>query len=139
MKLGSESHVQSLVRLWTAARGIWALRNNSGAFKDDTGRLIRFGLGNDSKKINAVYKSSDLVGVEPVLITQDMVGKVIGRAWARECKPEGWVYTGTDREAAQRRFILKWNELGGNAAFTNGKEDSLGFDTPNDAVVDETQ
>ena len=116
--MNSESRVQSETFLRAAMRRIWALRNNSGAFIDATGRQVRFGLGNTSKAFNAVMKSSDVIGVEPVVITQDMVGKVIGRFWARECKPEDWKYTGTDREVAQKAFITKINSLGGNAAFT---------------------
>lgn len=114
----SESRVQSRAQLIATQRGVWPLRNNSGAFTDESGRLVRFGLGNTSKAFNAVMKSSDLVGVEPVLITPDMVGQTIGRFWARECKPEGWTYRGTDREKAQKAFIDKINRLGGNAAFT---------------------
>jgi len=115
----SESRVQSLGVLEAVKRRIWPLRNNSGAMVDETGRQVRFGLGNVSKKFNEVMKSSDYVGVEPVVITQDMVGKIIGRFWAREYKPEGWVYTGTEREVAQKNFIDKVNSLGGNAAFSN--------------------
>lgn len=114
----SESRVQSLTSLTATARGVWPLRNNSGALLDETGRQVRFGLGNVSKAFNEVMKSSDLVGVEPVVITPGMVGQVIGRFWARECKPEDWHYTGTDREKAQKAFIDKVNSLGGNAAFT---------------------
>jgi hypothetical protein len=121
----SESNVQTREQLKCAKKGIWALRNNSGAFKEKTGRLVRYGLGNTSKKFNAVCKSSDLIGVEPVLITPDMVGQTIGRFYARECKPEGWVFNPNDaHEVAQRRFISKVNELGGNAAFTDGAGDS---------------
>ena len=112
--------VQPRVILRAAERGIWLLRNNSGAATDPTGRLVRFGLGNTSRQFNQVMKSSDLIGVEPVLITQAMVGTVIGRFYARECKAEGWVYRGSDREIAQRNFIDKVNSLGGNAAFTTG-------------------
>ena len=107
--------------LAATARKIWPLRNNSGAVVIDN-RQVRFGLGNVSKAFNAVMKSSDLVGVEPVLITPDMVGQTIGRFWARECKPEGWKYTGTEREIAQKAFIDKVNSLGGNAAFTTGHD-----------------
>lgn len=117
----SESRVQAKEQLKAAARGAWLLRNNSGAFKDATGRLVRYGLGNVSKKFNAVCKSSDLVGIEPVLITNDMVGKIIGRALVRECKPEGWSFNpNDDHEVAQKRFIDKCLELGANAAFTTG-------------------
>jgi hypothetical protein len=117
----SESNVQSREQLKAARRGAWLLRNNSGAFKDLTGRLVRYGLGNISKKFNKVCKSSDLIGLEPVVITADMVGKVIGRALVRECKPEGWTFNPNDEhEVAQKRFIDKVNELGGNAAFTTG-------------------
>jgi hypothetical protein len=118
----SESNVQAREQLKAARRGAWLLRNNSGAHKDKTGRLVRYGLGNVSKRFNAECKSSDLIGVEPVLITADMVGSIIGRFVARECKPEGWKYMGTDREVAQLKFINKVNELGGNAAFTTGTE-----------------
>jgi hypothetical protein len=118
----SESKIQSLVILRAVARRIWPLRNNSGAFIDNTGRQVRFGLGNVSKAFNQVMKSSDLIGIEPVVITEDMVGKTIGRFWARECKPEGWQYTGTPREVAQKNFIDKVNSLGGNAAFTAGSD-----------------
>lgn len=114
----SESRVQSITSLTATARGIWPLRNNSGALLNEVGTPVRFGLGNTSKAFNEVMKSSDLIGPEPVLITQAMVGTVIARFWARECKPEDWHYTGTDREKAQKAFIDKVNSLGGNAAFT---------------------
>lgn len=119
----SEQNVQARVQLAAARRGAWILRNNSGAFADKTGRLVRFGLGNTSTAFNKVCKSSDLIGIEPVLITPEMVGQTIGRFYARECKPEGWTFNPNDaREVAQRKFIDKCNELGGNAAFTTGVE-----------------
>jgi hypothetical protein len=125
----SESRIQSLEQLKAAKRGAWLLRNNSGAFYDAAGRLVRFGLGNVSKVFNEIMKSSDLVGVEPVLITPEMVGTILGRFVARECKPEGWKYTGTPREIAQLNFINKVNSLGGNAAFTDGIIDTVGNPT----------
>lgn len=119
----SESPVLSRVQLAAVAAGIWPLRNNSGALPNpDTGAPVRFGLGNASAKFNRVCKSSDLIGIEPVVITQAMVGQTIGRFWARECKPVGWTYHGTERETAQKTFIDKINSLGGNAAFTTGAE-----------------
>lgn len=116
----SESNVQAREQLKAAQRGAWLLRNNSGAFYDEAGRLVRYGLGNVSKAYNEVVKSSDLIGIKPVVITADMVGKIIGQFVARECKPEGWQYAGTDHELAQKTFIDKVNALGGDAAFTTG-------------------
>ncbi len=123
----SEKRVQALAALAAARSGNkWLLRNNSGAFEDETGRQVRFGLGNVSKKFNEAMKSSDLIGVESVVITADMVGLTVGRFYAVECKPEDWEYKGTDHEVAQKKFIDKVNEMGGKAYFTNGTIDSTG-------------
>lgn len=123
----SEKRVQALAALAAARSGnSWLLRNNSGAFEDDTGRQVRFGLGNVSKKFNEHMKSSDLVGIESVIITADMVGQTIGRFYAVEAKPEEWKYTGTAREEAQLKFIAKVNFMGGKAYFTNGSVDTVG-------------
>jgi hypothetical protein len=117
----SETDVIAQERLKAANRGAWALRNNSGAFKDETGRLVRYGLGNDSKRINGVFKSADLIVIEPVIITADMIGQVIGQFVGIECKKRGWKYTGTDREIAQKRFLDKLIELGGRGYFSDGE------------------
>lgn len=121
----SESRVQSLERLRAARRGATLWRNNVGAGTLASGNHIRFGLGNDSSQVNARMKSSDLIGIEPVLITPDMVGKTIGRFVAVECKAQGWQYTGTEREVAQKKFIDIVNAMGGNARFcSNAAEDT---------------
>lgn len=113
----SEASVQARVRLDAANKGVILWRNNSGAFYSDSGALVRYGLCNDSKALNANVKSSDLIGIEPVIITLDMVGSVIGRFVARECKEEGWTYKGTKREQAQRRFLEIVTKHGGSASF----------------------
>jgi hypothetical protein len=118
--MSAEHEVQKMEQLKAARRGAWLLRNNSGAFKDAAGRLVRYGLGNISRKMNEIFKSSDLIGIEPVVITQDMVGQTIGRFVAIECKAPGWKYTGDDHEEAQQRFLCKVVELGGRAYFTDG-------------------
>ena len=116
----SEDEVQAIVRLKYAQHNIVLWRNNTGALKDANGRLVRYGLCNDSAALNRSLKSSDLIGIAPRVITQADVGKTIGQFIARECKPEGWGYKGTEREIAQRRFIELVNSLGGNAGFTTG-------------------
>jgi hypothetical protein len=86
----SENNVQSRVRLRGTELKMRLFRNNRGAFKDDDGRWIRYGLANDSKALGDKIKSGDLIGWRPVVITPDMVGKVIAQFVSLECKPEGW-------------------------------------------------
>jgi hypothetical protein len=116
----SEAYVQSQVRLEAAALGVRLWRNNVGVLKNEAGTPVRFGLANDSPALNAKLKSSDLVGWRPVSIKAHHVGTVIAQVVTRECKPQGWKFTGTDRELAQQA----WNTLvlseGGDAAFTTG-------------------
>ncbi len=117
----SEAAVQQLVRLEASRLGIWLMRNNSGACKDETGRMIRYGLCNDSAQLNKVIKSSDLIGIRPVVITPDMVGHTIGQFVAREVKRPGWSYHGTDREVAQMAFGQKVLQMGGDFKFCTGE------------------
>ena len=101
----SEARVQSEIRLEAARKGVRLYRNNSGALKDEHGRLVRFGLGNESTALNRKFKSADLIGWRTVTVTPDMVGCKIAQFLARECKYEGWVYTGSEREQAQKAFL----------------------------------
>lgn len=116
----SEDEVQQRIRLEAPKHNVTLLRNNSGAFTDASGRTVRFGLGNDSKQINERFKSSDLIGITPVLITPDMVGKVIGVFTAVECKKEEWKFKGYEkREQGQKNFIDFVIARGGLAGFAN--------------------
>ena len=101
----TEAQAQQAIRLAAPAHGVTLWRNNSGATQDETGRQIRFGLGNDSAKVNREKKSSDLIGIETVVITPDMVGQTVGIFVSYEVKRPGWVYTGTEREQAQKSLI----------------------------------
>lgn len=115
----SEARVQSEIRLEGAQQNIRLMRNNVGAMYDANGQFIRFGLANESKKMNSVIKSSDLIGIKPVLITEEMVGHTIGQFVARECKKRAWQYRGTKEEAAQLAFLELIVSLGGDATFAN--------------------
>ena len=108
------------VRLTHAKAGGILWRNNVGVLNDERGIPVRFGLANDSKQMNEKVKSSDLIGLSPVIITEDMVGDTFGRFVAREVKKPGWKYTGTPRERAQKKFIEIVISFGGDAAFTTG-------------------
>lgn len=118
---GSEGRQQSLVRIEAANKGIRLFRNNSGAFKDEDGRLIRYGLANESKQANKVLKSPDLIGWRKRLITPEMVGLFIGQACMREMKHEGWTFNPADEhEAAQFNFLKLAIADGCDAAFATG-------------------
>jgi hypothetical protein len=113
-----ESAVQQRVQLELARFGALVWRNNVGACEDKTGRIIRYGLCNDSAQLNARIKSSDLIGVTPVTITQDMVGKTVGVFTAVECKHSDWHMTPGDKRAqAQLRFIELVRSVGGIGGF----------------------
>lgn len=116
-----ESYVQSAVRLEAAGKGVILFRNNVGALQDKEGRQVRFGLGNDSKLINDVLKSGDLIGLRRELITQRHVGTFMGQFVSRECKPVGWRYTGKGRELAQANWLKLIVAHGGDAAFATGE------------------
>ena len=117
----NEAAAQSKVRLEASRKGARLWRNNVGATMDDRGNFIRYGLANDSKQMNTVIKSSDLIGIRPVVITADMVGHTIGQFIAREIKAPTWHFTGTAREVAQLKFLELIVSLGGDAKFATGE------------------
>ena len=90
---------------------------------DDEGRLIRYGLANESKKQNSTFKSSDLIGPLPVKITPEMLGKTVAIFTAIEVKPEGWKETGIAYTKAQRAYINHVKALGGIAGFAQSVQD----------------
>lgn len=122
----SEASVQQRVRLKIAKAGAYSWRNNIGATPsrcphcDARLRPVRYGLANDTPKLNAQYKSSDIIAAIPRIITLDMVGKTIAQFGSFECKHEDWVYTATESELAQKRWIDLINYIGGYAQFTLG-------------------
>lgn len=118
----SEAWAQSAVRLEASQKGCYLFRNNVGALKDKGGRLVRYGLGNDSQALNDVLKSSDLIGFRPVLIQPAHVGRVVAQFLAREVKEPGHQVTpdSDDHEKAQLAFLNLVNANGGDAAFCTG-------------------
>lgn len=123
----SEARVQSRVRLEAGhSPGVTLWRNNVGVLPDRTGRPVRYGLANESPDLNKRLKSGDLIGWRSVLITPDMVGRVIAQFLSRECKPEDWTPAPPTNlalyahEEAQREWARIVNEAGGDARFATG-------------------
>ena len=114
----TEAWAQNKVRVEASRLGLRLWRNNVGAAVDAHGNYFRYGLANDSEKMCASIKSSDLIGIRPVTLPG---GQVMGQFIAREIKAPGWHYTGTPREKAQLNFLELVASLGGDAAFATGE------------------
>lgn len=109
---GGEAGVVRACRIEADRLGGVLWRNNSGATFDKNGRMIRYGLGNDSKKLNRDYKAPDLVGIAPG-----------GRFWSAECKAPTWKGIRNEREHAQANFGRHVQALGGLFTFATGPGD----------------
>ena len=103
----SEAAIQQEIRLWLSQKGITTWRNNVGAARTDTGRIVRYGLANDSKQLQSHFKSSDLIGILPD-----------GRFLAIEVKRRGG-----RRLPAQENFIKFVNSHGGVACFAESVQE----------------
>lgn len=117
----SESNVSSNTRL-AAVKKRWRLyRNNRGAGKLENGNFVRWGLANDSKALGDKLKSGDLIGWRPVIITPDMLGKVIAQFVSVETKAEDWRPPPKDTKDADAAAQYLWADLvnreGGYAVF----------------------
>jgi hypothetical protein len=117
----NEATVQAHVRLLAAREGWRLWRNNVGVLFDSRGVPVRYGLANDSAAVNKLVKSGDLIGLRSVVITPDMVGKVIAQFVSLECKSQEWQFSpGDNRDRAQKAWADLVNESGGYAKFTQG-------------------
>ena len=116
----NEKYIQQAVRLEASQKGCRLWRNNSGVAFNKNGQPVRFGLGNESAKLNAEFKSADLIGIRPVIVRPEHVGRVFGVFLAREVKHGFWKFRGTKREKAQQNFLELVISLGGDAGFTTG-------------------
>jgi len=117
----SENEVQQQVRQLATKAGILIMRNNVGAGVLANGSFMRWGLANESAKQNKLIKSADLIGIKPVTITADMVGKIIGQFVSIETKKEGWVFNDLNKDQfAQNTWRELINNHGGLAIFSTG-------------------
>lgn len=116
----SEAAVQQKTTLRGSQLGGVLWRNNVGVAEGPDGRPIRFGVANLSKRMSEQVKSSDLIGITPVMITPDMVGRCVGVFTALECKHGGWRW-GEDkgREVPQSAYHNIVRSMGGIAGFVS--------------------
>lgn len=106
--MSSEAVNQQQIRLDIGKAGMLPLRNNVGACQDQTGRLIRYGLMNESKELNKRFKSSDLIVPRPLLITPEWVGQIVGVFCSIEAKHSDWKFSESDERACAQQ---RWHEL----------------------------
>ncbi len=115
-----EAKATKTVRERASAWKMRLFRNNSGVLNDERGVPVRFGLGNESKRLNQELKSSDLIGWTPITITPDMVGKTVAVFTAIEVKSPGFrvrQFNKKSREYAQNKYIELVKLFGGIAGF----------------------
>ena len=117
----SEAAAQGEIRLAAPEWGGVLWRNNVGAWTDENGIPIRYGLANDSRKLNRKVKSSDLIGFLPMLIGYEHVGRLVAVLTAIDAKRGDWKWTGTKAEVAQQRFINIVRTGGGIAGFARNR------------------
>ena len=106
----TEAVVQQHIRLAIGGKAtLW--RNNTGAYKDESGRLVRYGL---------CTGSSDLIGFTPVKVTPEMVGHTIPVFTAIEVKHGRGKPT-----PEQLNFVSHVTKHGGYAGIAYSIEDAL--------------
>lgn len=123
----SESMVQC--RRDISRQGGFSWRNNVGATPaqcDNCGAIrqpVRYGLANESKKLNEKLKSSDLILAIPRIIRPEDVGTVIPQFGSVEVKKAGWKGARDPREKAQAAWLALVTRLRGFACFSTGSVD----------------
>jgi hypothetical protein len=109
MARSDEQRIQNDIRLALGSGLSRLWRNNTGALKDATGRLVRYGL---------CQGSSDLIGLRTVTITPDMVGQQLAQFVAIEVKDR------SRPTAEQQAFIAMVLQAGGLAGIARSVEEA---------------
>lgn len=73
----NEHEIQQQIRLALGSGPVRLFRNNTGALRDENGRLVRYGL---------CVGSSDLIGLRRVVIDEHHLGLKLGQFVALEVK-----------------------------------------------------
>lgn len=101
--------VRALTRHASQLGARW-FRNNVGMLRDERGQHVRYGL---------CVGSSDVIGWTPVVVTSEMVGRMIAVFTAFECKVGQRVTT-----VKQGAFLAAVRAQGGIAAVVRRLEDA---------------
>ena len=109
----SEKRIEQEVMLSLSKEGLRVWKNAVGMAYTKDGSPLRYGLGNGS---------SDLIGITPKTITQDMVGQTIGVFTAIEMKRSRTGYGATEQ---QKNFIDTIKKLGGIAGVAYDVESAI--------------
>lgn len=126
-----ESYAAQKVRVRASAWLSRLFRNNVGAItffcdKMKKKRFVRFGINNERKDDNKKMKSGDYIGLTPITITQEMVGKQVAVFTSIETKKAGFKvrqsYPKSSREFAQKTWIDFVLNLGGIAGFASDEK-----------------
>lgn len=110
--MSAEAVIQQRIRLALSRAGAVMHRNNVGAYRDDRGRVVWYGVGNPG--------GSDLIGWTPVLVQQHHVGTMLGVFTAVEVKSARGKPTD-----AQRNFLRQVQLGGGLAGIARSPDDAL--------------
>lgn len=129
----NEAEVQGLIRVEAMKVACQLWRNNVGVARTIDPKTfrpsqpIRYGLCNETPEQNKILKSSDLIGIQTITITPDMVGQQIGVFTSIEVKAPDWNPNKTldAHETAQLAWINLVKSRGGKAGFANSVENAL--------------
>ena len=107
----NESQILNEIRLAIAPH-CTVHRNNSGAFKDKTGRFVKFGLFNPG--------GADLIGWKTITVTPEMVGQKIAQFVGLEVKtPTGRI------RPEQENFLRVMKAAGGLGGVVRSPEQAV--------------
>lgn len=106
----AEAHIQQQIRLELSRGPVRLWRNNTGALRDERGRMVTFGL---------CPGSADLIGYSQVTITPEMVGQTLPVFTAVEVKAPGGRAT-----QEQLRFLQHLQQAGARAGIAHSVDEA---------------
>ena len=106
----NETEILNKIKTKLSKLGFTIFRNNVGAWRAKNGQYIKYGL---------CKGSSDLIGWKPIVVTQEMVGKLVAIFSAIEVKRPSKSITSDE----QINFIKSVKEAGGIGVIAKSEDD----------------